>query len=118
MKFSAQLHINLITYEHTQIVTQELSSSSFRISLLLQTRLEYERGKTVVFTSQSMEGAIASLATLWMLNKQLQPGKPKSVFSITFGFPLVGDEIMARAVRRKGWADQFYHVVSGRDVFS
>ena len=64
VKFSAQLHINLITDEHTQTVTQELSSSSFRISLLLQTRLEYERGKTVVFTSQSMGGAIASLATL------------------------------------------------------
>ena len=60
-----------------------------------------------------MGGAIASLATLWMLDKQLQPGKPKSVFSITFGFPLVGDEILTRAVRRKGWVDQFCHVVLG-----
>ena len=48
----------------------------------------------MVFTCQSMGGAIASLAMLWMLDKQLQPGKPKSVFSITFGFPLVGDEIL------------------------
>ena len=94
MKFSAQLHINLVTDKHTQIVSQELSSSSFHISLLLQTHLGYERGKTVVFTSQSMGGAIASLATLWMLDKQLHPGKPKPVFSITFGFPLVGDEIL------------------------
>ena len=103
VKFSAQLHINLVTDKHTQIVSQELSSSSFHISLLLQTHLEYERGKTVVFTSQSMGGAIASLATLWMLDKQLQPDKPKYVFSITFGFPLVRDEILARAVRCKGW---------------
>ena len=50
-----------------------------------------------------MEGAIASLATLWMLDKQLHPSKPKSVFSITFGFPLVGDEILTQAVHRKGW---------------
>ena len=68
----------------------------------------------MVFTGQSMGGAIASLATLWMLDKQLQPCKPKSIFSITFGFPLVGDEILASAVRCKGWADQFYHVVLGR----
>jgi len=83
-----------------------------------EARLEYERGKTVVFTGHSMGGAIASLATLWMLDKQLQPGKPKSVFCITFGFPLIGDEILSRAVRRKGWADQFCHVVLGRDIFS
>ena len=60
-----------------------------------------------------MGGAIASLAMLWMLDKQLQLGKPKYVFSITFGFPLVGDEILTRAVRRKGWEDQFCHVVLG-----
>ena len=53
----------------THRFTWELSSSSFRISLLLQARLEYEKGKTVVFTGQSMGGAIASLATLWMLDK-------------------------------------------------
>ena len=67
----------------------------------------------MVFTGQSMGGATASLATLWMLDKQLQPGKPKSVFSITFGFPLVGDEILTRAVCRKGWEDQLCHVVLG-----
>jgi len=83
-----------------------------------EARLEYERGKTVVFTGHSMGGAIASLATLCMLDKQLQPGKPKSIFCITFGFPLIGDEVVARAVRRKRWADQFCHVVLGRDAFS
>jgi len=79
---------------------------------------EYEKGNTVVFTGHSMGGAIAALATLWMLEKQRQPGSPKSVFCITFGFPLIGDEILARAVRRKKWADQFCHVVSRRDAFS
>ena len=67
----------------------------------------------MVFTGQSMGGAIASLAMLWMLDKQLQPGKPKFVFSITFGFPLVGNEILTQAVRCKGWEDQFCHVVLG-----
>ena len=70
----------------------------------------------MVFTGQSMGGAIASLAMLWMLDKQLQPDKPKSVFSITFGFPFVGDEILARAVHHKGWEDQFCHVVLGGGV--
>lgn len=53
-----------------------------------------------------------------MLDKQLQPSNPKSIFCITFGFPLVGDEVVARAVRRKRWGDQLCHVVLGRDVFS
>lgn len=80
--------------------------------------LAYGKGKTVVFTGHYMGGAIASLATLCILDKQLQPGNPKSIFCITFGFPLVGDEVVARAVRRKSWADQFCHVVLGCDVFS
>jgi len=83
-----------------------------------EARQEYEGGKTVVFTGHSMGGGIASLAALWMLNSQQQPGKPKSVFCITFGFPLIGDGTLARIVRRKGWTDQFCHVVLGHDVFS
>lgn len=84
-----------------------------------EARQENERGKNVLFTGHSMGGAIAALATLWMLDKQQQqPGKPKSFSCISFGFPLIGDETLARGVRRKGWTDQFCHVVLGRDVIS
>eukprot|EP00253_Pinus_taeda_P013083 PITA_13083 len=76
------------------------------------------RGATIVFAGHSTGGAIAALATLWVLEKQGQRGPSKAVFCITFGFPLIGDEILARAVRRKKWADRFCHVVSRRDVFS
>jgi enhanced disease susceptibility 1 protein len=79
---------------------------------------EYKKGSTVVLTGHSAGGAIAALATLWMLEKQRQPGSSKPVSCITFGFPLIGDEILARAARRKKWADRFCHVVLRRDVFS
>jgi hypothetical protein len=85
---------------------------------LLQALQEYEGGKIVVFIDHSMGGGIASLAMLWMLNSQQQPGKPKFVFCITFGFPLIGNGTLARIVRCKGWTDQFCHVVLGHDVFS
>lgn len=93
-----------------------LNNSRFQEEALL----EYERRKNVLFTGHSMGGAIAALATLWMLDKHQQqhPGKTKSFFCITFGFPLIGDETLARGVRRKGWTDQFCHVVLGRDVIS
>lgn len=80
-----------------------------------QVNEDYEKGNTIVFTGHSLGGGIAALATLRMLEKQRQP---KSVFCISFGFPLIGDEILARGVRRKKWADQFCHVVLRRDVFS
>lgn len=77
---------------------------------------DYKKGNTIVFTGHSMGGGIAALAALRML--EMQPGLPKSVFCITFGFPLIGDEILARGVRRKKWADQFCHVVLRRDALS
>ncbi|XP_057828231.1 lipase-like PAD4 [Cryptomeria japonica] len=74
-----------------------------------------QTGKTVVFTGHSIGGGIATLATLASLEKC---GKGASVYAITFGFPLIGDEILARAVRRQGWANHFYNVVSKNDVFA
>jgi len=102
---------------HQGALTQFLYISN-NSSVQEEACLDYERGKTVVFTGHSMGAAIALLVTLWMLDKQPRPGRPKSVFCITFGFPLIGDEILARAVRRKRWADQFCHVVLGSDIFS
>ncbi|KAH9328588.1 hypothetical protein KI387_000696, partial [Taxus chinensis] len=73
------------------------------------------RGKTVLFTGHSVGGAVATLATLSVLEKL---GKGTSVYCITFGFPLIGDEALARAVRRQGWANHFCNVVLRGDIFS
>ncbi|GLJ46057.1 hypothetical protein SUGI_0970290 [Cryptomeria japonica] len=72
-------------------------------------------GKNVLFTGHSIGGAIATLATLSILEKR---GKEAPVFATTFGFPLIGDEVLARAVRRQGWADRFFNVVSRCDIFA
>jgi enhanced disease susceptibility 1 protein len=92
---------------------QEIWSTS---GVQKQVSEDYEKGNTIVFTGHAMGGGIAALATLRML--EMQRGLPKSVFCITFGFPLIGDEILARGVRRKKWADQFCHVVLRRDALS
>uniref|UniRef100_A0A0D6QX10 Fungal lipase-like domain-containing protein n=1 Tax=Araucaria cunninghamii TaxID=56994 RepID=A0A0D6QX10_ARACU len=74
-----------------------------------------ESGETILFTGHSIGGAIATLATLAILEKR---SNCTSVFCISFGFPLIGDEVLARAVRRQGWANQFCNVVSKADIFS
>ncbi|GLJ46055.1 hypothetical protein SUGI_0970270 [Cryptomeria japonica] len=73
------------------------------------------KGKTILFTGHSIGGAIAILATLASLEEW---GKDAPIFGSTFGFPLVGDEVLARAVRRQGWANHFFNVVSRSDVFA
>ncbi|KAH9328587.1 hypothetical protein KI387_000695, partial [Taxus chinensis] len=86
-------------------------------NLKLKVEEALARGKTVLYTGHSVGGAVATLATLSVLEK-LGKGKIASVYCITFGFPLTGDEVLARAVRRQGWANHFCHVVSRRDIFS
>lgn len=71
--------------------------------------------KSVLFTGHSIGGAVAVLAVLSILEKC---GKEAPVFATTFGFPLIGDEVLARAVRRQGWANHFFNVVSRRDIFA
>eukprot|EP01018_Ginkgo_biloba_P037610 Gb_07529 [translate_table: standard] len=73
-----------------------------------------KEGKIIVFTGHSLGGAIATLSTLWMLEKRQRQRSPP--FCITFGCPLVGDTKLSQAVRRENWSGNFYHVISRHDI--
>jgi len=67
----------------------------------------------VIFVGHSLGGAVATLATLWVLEKRLRQSSP---FCITFGCPLMGDVGLVEAVGRENWSGNFCHVVSQHDV--
>eukprot|EP01018_Ginkgo_biloba_P037611 Gb_07530 [translate_table: standard] len=73
-----------------------------------------KEGKIIVFTGHSLGGAIATLSTLWMLEKRQRQRSPP--FCITFGCPLVGDTKLSQAVRRENWSGNFCHVISRHDI--
>eukprot|EP01018_Ginkgo_biloba_P017965 Gb_01272 [translate_table: standard] len=79
----------------------------------LQIFVAQKQGKAIVFTGHSFGGAIAALATLWVLEKRM---RNLSSFCLTFGCPLIGDENLAHAIRRERWASQFCHVVLRNDI--
>ncbi|KAH9313709.1 hypothetical protein KI387_022336, partial [Taxus chinensis] len=68
--------------------------------------------KTVIFTGHSFGGAIASLWTLWLLEKRHE----KYPLCITFGCPLFGDKIFAKAIEHAQWSPYFCHIVSSHDI--
>jgi hypothetical protein len=67
----------------------------------------------ILFVGHSLGGAVATLATLWVLGKRLRQSSP---FCVTFGCPLVGDVRLHEAVGRENWAGNFCHVVSQHDI--
>ncbi|KAH9313708.1 hypothetical protein KI387_022335, partial [Taxus chinensis] len=68
--------------------------------------------KTVIFTGHSFGGVIASLWTLWALEKCHE----NFPLCITFGCPLLGDKIFAKAIEREQWSPYFCHIVSRHDI--
>nr|ABK24815.1 unknown [Picea sitchensis] len=69
--------------------------------------------KPIIFVGHSLGGAVATLATLWVLEKRVRQSSP---FCITFGCPLVGDERLVEAVGRENWGGNFFHVISQHDI--
>ena len=61
----------------------------------------------------SLGGEVATLPTLWVLEKWLRQNSP---FYITFGCPLVGDVGLIEVFGPKNWTDNFFHVVSKYDI--
>ncbi|KAJ4961959.1 hypothetical protein NE237_021869 [Protea cynaroides] len=67
--------------------------------------------KKIVFTGHSSGAPIAIFATMLFLQQNRIPA-----FCVTFGSPLVGDQIFGHALRRENWADYFVHFVMRYDI--
>ncbi|KAK1407266.1 hypothetical protein QVD17_38880 [Tagetes erecta] len=76
-----------------------------------------KESKKILFTGHSSGGAIASLATLWMLDEYTRKQNIRlPIGCVTFGSPLIGDGTLTHAVRREKWAGHFTHFVMEHDV--
>ncbi|GLJ28869.1 hypothetical protein SUGI_0569030 [Cryptomeria japonica] len=84
-----------------------LESSDFK------NKVQGLKAQAIIFAGHSMGGAVATLATLWFLQKK---ARNMSYFCITFGSPLVGNAILGEAIGREDWAGKFCHVVSKYDI--
>ncbi|XP_010272112.1 PREDICTED: protein EDS1L-like [Nelumbo nucifera] len=74
--------------------------------------------KQIVFTGHSSGGAVAVLATIWILENYRPEEKhnPTPPLCLTFGSPLVGDRVFGHALRRENWSRHFVHFVNRYDV--
>ncbi|KAI3790566.1 hypothetical protein L2E82_03692 [Cichorium intybus] len=75
-----------------------------------------KKPKPVVFTGHSIGGAIAALASLWLLSYLQSTSSPTSVICFTFGSPLIGNEPLSRAIQQQRWGGNFCHLVSKFDL--
>ncbi|CAI0455479.1 unnamed protein product, partial [Linum tenue] len=71
----------------------------------------------LIVTGHALGGSIASLFTLWLLDRMSSKKPTKRLpLCITFGSPLVGDKGLRQAVsQRSTWPSCFLHVASSRD---
>nr|GMC63182.1 lipase-like PAD4 [Ipomoea batatas] len=75
------------------------------------------KSKCIVLTGHSVGGAIASLATLWLLSYLQTISSPKlSVMCITFGSPMLGTHSLCQSILQERWGGNFCHVVSQHDI--
>ncbi|KAK1407265.1 hypothetical protein QVD17_38879 [Tagetes erecta] len=93
------------------------------INLLNNSGFKYEvekavnKNKKILFTGHSFGGAIANLATLWMLDEYTRKQNIKLPFGcVTFGSPLIGDGTLTHAVRREKWTGHFTQFVMEHDI--
>jgi len=90
-----------------------MENTDFKTKLQMYTDSKQRKLKPIMFVGHSLGGVVATLATLWVLEKRLRQSSP---FCITFGCPLVGDVSLVEAVGRENWAGNFCHVVSKHDI--
>uniref|UniRef100_A0A0C9RJE4 TSA: Wollemia nobilis Ref_Wollemi_Transcript_14734_2090 transcribed RNA sequence n=1 Tax=Wollemia nobilis TaxID=56998 RepID=A0A0C9RJE4_9CONI len=89
-----------------------LDNSDFKAQM--QRLTSQRKEQAIIFAGHSIGGAVATLATIWLLEKRLRQISP---FCITFGSPLVGDAGLGEAISREDWSGKFCHVVYKSDVF-
>ncbi|KAF5204075.1 Enhanced disease susceptibility [Thalictrum thalictroides] len=91
-----------------------------------EVRKAVAQNKRMVFTGHSSGGAVAILATIWLLEHYKQKKQPENApvsvttenapFCVTFGSPLIGDRVFGHAVRRENWDHLFIHFVTRYDI--
>lgn len=76
--------------------------------------MQIDLKKPVIVTGHGVGGSIASLFTLWLIEKMgLTDKRP---LCITFGSPLIGDKSLQEAISSSSnWNSCFLHVVSPSD---
>ncbi|KAI9108520.1 hypothetical protein K1719_020404 [Acacia pycnantha] len=102
-----------------------LNDSAFSLFNQYRTQLDQLKSETdlkkpVIVTGHGIGGPIASLFTLWLLEK-MNPTSDKRPLCITFGSPLLGDQNFQKAIwQSSNWNSCFLHVASLLDplVFS
>ncbi|KAK4477771.1 hypothetical protein RD792_017033 [Penstemon davidsonii] len=72
--------------------------------------------KSVVFTGHSLGGALASLSALWLLSNIQTTSSSISVFCITYGSPLLGNESFSQAILQERLGGNFCHIVAQHDI--
>jgi enhanced disease susceptibility 1 protein len=74
--------------------------------------------KRIIFTGHSSGGSIATLAAIWFREKYTRQGSVNQAhsFCVTFGTPLIGDNIFNHAVRREGWSQCIFHFIRPLDI--
>ncbi|KAI3820792.1 hypothetical protein L1987_08340 [Smallanthus sonchifolius] len=86
-------------------------------NLFSQVEKAVKEGKKILFTGHSSGGAIASLATLWVLDGYTRKQNIRiPIGCVTFGSPLIGDGTLTHAVRREKWTGHFTHFVMEHDI--
>jgi len=100
-----------------------MENTDFKTKLQIYINSKQTQHKPIIFVGHSLGGAVATLVTLWVLEKKLKQSSPfcytlknVSPFCITFGCPLVGDERLVQAIGREHWGGNFCHVVSKHDI--
>ncbi|PIA62308.1 hypothetical protein AQUCO_00200359v1 [Aquilegia coerulea] len=72
--------------------------------------------KQIVFTGHSSGGAVAILATIWLLEHYKQKEQTQNApVCVTFGSPLIGDRVFGHAIRRENWDHLFIHFITRQE---
>ena len=84
---------------------------------IIQVEKANNEKKQIVFTGHSTGGSVATLATIWFLEKYWRSdASAASPLCLTFGCPLIGNHIFSHALRREKWAPYFIHFVMRYDI--
>ncbi|KAI3462425.1 hypothetical protein Pfo_019088 [Paulownia fortunei] len=95
----------------------QLFLSFYESQIFQQKMLEIlNESKSVVFAGHSLGGAVASLSALWLLSYIQMTSPSVSVFCITYGSPMLGNESFSQAILQERWGGNFCHIVAQHDI--